>query len=372
MNACEAVTPTHRFWTRAQALCLLVALSSLAGCRGSGEEPAAEVRPVRAVTIENRDGSGTIVLTGRIQAQSEVNQAFRLDGQLIQRTVEIGDEVKAGQLLAVLDSQNEESGLQAAQAQQIAAQVQLVDARNNYNRMRDLVEDAAVSRAAYDHAEAVLKTAEAQVQSVQSQVRLAQNRLGFTRLYSDVGGVVTARGPDPGEVVSAGRMIVQIARVGAIDAVFDVPARVKQSAARDAAINVSLTSDPSVVAEGRVREVSPRADPVTGTFAVRIELADPPEAMRLGSTVTGRLQMDAAPGIEVPAQAMFRSEGGSAVWVVDPASSTVSARPIRVGANDSGLVRVESGLDPGDVIVTAGVQALRPGQKVRVLETSAP
>jgi RND family efflux transporter MFP subunit len=354
------------------ALCLLVLIASLAGCRGGDEEVAPEVRPVRAVTIESRDSSGMIVLTGRVQAQSEVNQAFRLDGQLIERTVEIGDDVKAGQLLARLDSQNEESGVQAAQAQQIAAQVQLVDARNNYNRMRDLVEEAAVSRAAYDHAEAVLKTAEAQVKSVESQVRLAQNRLDFTRLYSDVSGVVTARGPDAGEVVSAGRMIVQIARVGARDAVFDVPARAMDAASRDSTVSVALTSDPSVSTEGRVREVSPRADPVTGTFAVRIELADAPEAMRLGSTVTGRLQLEGADTIEIPAQAIFRAEGSSSVWVVDPETSTVSARPIQVRANDSGAVRVESGLSSGDVVVTAGVQALRPGQKVRVLETSAP
>lgn len=371
MKSRDAATPPHR-WSHARVLFLLVALVSLAGCRGGEEETPPEVRPVRALTIESRDSSGMVVLTGRVQAQSEVNQAFRLDGQLIERTVEIGDEVKAGQLLARLDSQNEESGLQAAQAQQIAAQVQLVDARNNYNRMRDLVAEAAVSRAAYDHAEAVLKTAEAQVKSVESQVRLAQNRLDFTRLYSDVAGVVTARGPDAGEVVSAGRMIVQIARVGARDAVFDLPARVKESATRDAVVSVALTSDPSVTTEGRVREVSPRADPVTGTFAIRIEIADAPAAMRLGSTVTGRMQLDTAESIEIPAQAMFRSEGGSAVWVVDPASSTVSARPIQVGANDSGRVRVESGLDPGDVIVTAGVQALRPGQQVRVLETTAP
>lgn len=355
-----------------QAACALGLLILLSGCRGGEDDVKAEVRPVRTVTIESRDSSGKIALTGRVQSQSEVNQAFRLDGQLIERTVEIGDRVKKGQLIARLDSQNEESGLQSAQAQLIAAQAQLVDARNNFVRMRNLVADAAVSRADFDNAEAVLKTSEARVKSVQSQVELAQNRLGFTRLYADAGGVVTARGPDAGEVVSAGRMIVQIARVGALDAVFDVPASVKDAVARNAVISVFLTSDPKVVAEGRVREVSPRADAVTGTFAVRIELLNPPEAMRLGSTVTGRVQLSSAPAIQIPALALFRAEGGSAVWVVDPATLTVSARPIAVQANDSEWVRVQSGLNPGDIIVTAGVQALRPGQKVLLLETPAP
>ena len=355
-----------------QTACALGLLIILSGCRGGEDDVKAEVRPVRTVTIENRDSSGKIALTGRIQSQSEVNQAFRLDGQLIERTVEIGDSVKKGQLLARLDSQNEESGLQSAQAQLIAAQVLLVDARNNFVRMRNLVADAAVSRADFDNAEAVLKTSEARVKSVQSQVELAQNRLGFTRLFADVSGLVTARGPDAGEVVSAGRMIVQIARVGALDAVFDVPASVKDAVTRNAAISVFLTSDPKVVAEGRVREVSPRADPVTGTFAVRIELLNPPAAMRLGSTVTGRVSLASALGIEIPASALFRSAGKPSVWVVDAGSMKVSERVIEIQANDSTKIRVASGLVAGDIVVTAGVQALRPGQKVRLLETSAP
>jgi RND family efflux transporter MFP subunit len=355
-----------------QNACAIGLMIFLSGCRGGEDEVKAEVRPVRALTIETADSSGVIALTGRVQAQSEVNQSFRLDGQLIERLADVGDTVKSGQLIARLDSQNEQSALQSAQAQLIGAQVQLVDARNNFNRMRDLVVDDAVSRASYDHAEAVLKTAEAQLKSVQSQLALAQNRLDFTRLHSDVGGVVTARGAEAGEVVSAGRMIVQIARIGALDAVFDVPASVKDAVTRNAVISVFLTSDPKVVVAGRVREVSPRADAVTGTFAVRIELLNPPVAMRLGSTVTGRMQLATAVGIEIPALALFRVKGGSAVWVVDPKTMTVSARPIAVQANDSERVRVQSGLNPGDIIVTAGVQALRPGQKVRLLETPAP
>ena len=352
--------------------CTLVLLLSLSACRGGDEENKVEARPVRVITIDKADSSGIVALTGRVQAQTEVNQSFRLDGQLIERPVDIGDSVRAGQLIARLDSQNEEGGLQSAQAQLIGAQVQLVDARNNFNRMRDLVVDDAVSRASYDHAEAVLKTAEAQLKSAQSQLTLAQNRLDFTRLHSDVSGVVTARGAEVGEVVSAGRMIVQIAQTGALDAIFDVPSRLMGIAPNKSVIEVSLTSDPSVKASGRVREVAPRADPVTGTFQVRVRLFNAPPAMRLGSTVTGRMRLASAPGIVIPALAMFRSEGRTAVWVVDPVTLTVSARPIQVRANDSSEVHVESGLKPGDIIVTAGVQALRPGQKVRLLETPAP
>ena len=129
-----------------------------------------------------------------------------------------------------------------------------------------------------------------------------------------------------------------------------------------------LSSNPKITALGRVREVSPRADPVTGTFAVRVKLIDPPEAMRLGSTVTGRITLDAVPGITIPATALVRADGKTAVWVVDPKASTVSMRNITLRASDASLIQVASGLNPGDVVVTAGVQALRPGQKVRLLE----
>ena len=347
----------------------LATLGMLASCRNAQEAPPEEVRPVRAVTIETSAVGDTIALTGTVQAQTEINESFRIGGRLIERNVEVGDKVRPGQLLARLDPQNEESSLLAARAQLVAAQAQLVEARNNHARMRDLVAENAVSRAAFDQAVAVLQTAESQVNSARANVDLAQNRLSYTQLAATTAGVVTARGAEPGEVVGAGTMVVQVAREGARDAVFDVPAQVKDSAVRKVGITVALVDDPKISATGTVREVSPRADPVTGTFAVRIQLNDPPPLMRLGSTVTGRVKLDTAPTIQIPATALMRSEGGSAVWIFDPAAGTVSARPIAVAGSNATTVQVASGLSPGDIVVTAGVQALRPGQKVRLLET---
>ena len=347
---------------------VLGALLITASCGRGVEEAPPEIRPVRTVTIANSAASNDVSLTGRVQARAEVNQSFRLAGQLIERRVDVGDTVRAGQLLARLDSQNEASGLQGATAQQLAARVQLDDARNNFNRMRNLIKDDAVSRAAYEHSQALLRTAEAQVKAVGSQVDLAQSRVNFTQLTADASGVVTARGPEVGEVVSAGQMIVQIAQTGAMDAIFDVPAQIKDSASRSSVIWVSLTSDPGVRARGTVREVAPRADPVTGTFRVRISVANAPAAMRLGSTVTGRLELVSAPGISIPTSALTRVEGQPAVWIVDPKASTVSLRKIAVSTNNAAQVRVDSGLSPGDIVVTAGVQVLRPGQKVSLLE----
>jgi RND family efflux transporter MFP subunit len=343
----------------------------LTACGRGVEAPPAEIRPVRTITVEKLDSASVVSLTGTVQAQMEINQSFRIDGRLTERTVDIGDNVKPGQLIARLDPQNEESSLLSARAQLDAARARLVEARSHYNRMKELIVDSAVSQAQYEQAEAMLRTAESQVESVQGQVNLAQNRLSYTRLVSDVAGVVTARGPEPGEVVSAGRMIVQVAREGARDAVFDVPAQIKDSARGNAEITVALVSDPRITARARVREVSPRADPVTGTFAVRLRIIDPPPAMRLGSTVTGRMQLDSVPGARIPASALVRTEGRTAVWVVDTKQGTVALRSIAVRASDANTVQVESGLNPGDTVVTAGVQALRPGQKVRLIETKS-
>ena len=175
-------------------LLALATLTLLSACRSGDEAPAAEVRPVRVTTIESRAIGDTIALTGRVQAQTEINESFRIGGRLIERNVEIGDTVRPGQVLARLDPQNEESGLQAARAQLVAAQAQLVEARNNHARMRDLVAENAVSRAAFDQAVAVLQTAESQVNSARANVNLAENRLSYTQLLATAAGVVTARG----------------------------------------------------------------------------------------------------------------------------------------------------------------------------------
>ena len=354
---------------RTIACVAVAALLLLSACQRSEEAPAPEIRPVRVLTIEERAAASSVSLTGNVHAQTEVNLSFRIDGRMVERLAGIGDTVRPGQLVARLDPQNEESALQAARAAQSAARAQLVEGRNNFERMRDLVAESAVSRASYDQAVALLKSAEAQVEATQSQINLAQNRLSYTRLVSTVAGVVTAQGAEPGEVVGAGRMIIQVAQEGGRDAVFDVPARVKDRTPPNAEIRVELTVDPDVAAVGRVREVSPRADPVTGTFRVRVRLIKPPAAMRLGSTVTGRVQLPPTAGVEIPASAIVSSERQPAVWIVDPKSGTVSARSIQIAASDQARVQVTSGLQPGDVIVTAGVQALRPGQKVRPLES---
>ncbi|MFN7778379.1 MAG: efflux RND transporter periplasmic adaptor subunit [Betaproteobacteria bacterium] len=321
---------------------------------------------MRTITVDQRDAQGRVALTGNVQAQTEVNLAFRIDGRLVERAVGIGDAIRPGQLVARLDPENEQSALQSAQAQLMGARARLEEARSNYNRLKGLVAERAVSQALFEQAEAVFRSAESAVESAQSQVVLSQNRLSYTRLVSEVDGVVTAQGAEPGEVVGAGRMVVQVAKQGGRDAVFDVPASLKDAAPPNVKVRVALATDPKVATTGRVREVAPRADPVTGTFRVRIALDNAPPTMRLGSTVVGSIELAGGQRIAIPATALVRSDKQTAVWLVDPKTQTVAPRMIEVATFEPDQVVVAGGLAAGDIVVTAGVQALRAGQKVRL------
>ena len=340
----------------------------LAACGAPEEPPVAEVRPVRTVTVEELPGGETVTLTGRIEAQEEVRLAFRVGQRMIERKVNVGDRVLPGQLIARLESTTLQNAVQVARANLASAEASAADARLEFDRQRTLLERGVAPRARFEGAQKMRDSAVAQVDAARAQLSTAREQQGYAELFADSAGAVTAVGAEPGEVVAAGQMIVRVARKSGRDAVFGVPARVKEAAAGlDPEVTVTLTSNPRVRTTGRVREVSPQADPVTRTFEVRVGLTDPPEAMRLGSTVTGSIGVGA--GIRIPASALTSAEGSAAVWLFDPATSTVSLRSIRVERDGVSEVEIAEGLVADDIVVTAGVQTLRPGQKVRLLQT---
>ena len=355
---------------RVAGLSAFALLALLTACKPVEEPEPEPIRPVRVVTIETREGGETVTLTGRVEAQEAVNLSFRVGGRMIERSVNVGDQVRAGQVVARLEPETARNTLKSARANLTAARARLVEAQNNFERHRPLLDRGFITRAMFDQAEQAYRSAQAQVDSARAQVSTAETQLSYTNLIADSSGTVTARGAEPGEVVAAGQTIVQLAREGGRDAVFDVPARVIETSSADAQVQVVLSSDPKVQTTGRVREVAPQADPVTRTFKVRIGLNNPPAAMRLGSTVTGSVQLGAGSGIEIPASALTATNQRPAVWILDPATNTVSLRNIEVLRYNLDRVAVADGLQSGDIVVTAGVQTLRPGQQVRLLGTS--
>jgi RND family efflux transporter MFP subunit len=350
---------------------LIIAITLPIAACGKEQPKKVEVRPVRVTAVQHAASGETISLTGQIQAKDQANLAFRIGGRLRERNVSVGDPVAPGQIVAKIESQDYQNALRSAEADLGSAQAVLANAQNTEGRQSQLLSKGYTTRVQYDQAEQQLKTAQAQVESAQAKLQNAKDNLTYTDLKSDVAGTVTAKGAEPGEVVAAGRMVLQVATQGGRDAVFNVPAQLIRRSPRNPEVTVALSDDPAVVATGHVREVAPQADAATGTYVVKVGLDNPPDTMRLGATIIGQVKMQSEPVIQLPGTALTQSQGKPAVWVVDPENKTVSLLPVTVGHYDTSSISVTDGLKDGDLVVTAGVQALRPGQEVRLLETGA-
>ena len=353
---------------RAPALAWLGLALLVAG--GAAPPPAPDIRPVRTIVATRTTEGEPVSLTGHIRARTEESLAFRIDGRMIARHVDVGAIVKPADIIAELDPQPQQDALRAAQAGNAAAQAALHEAANNLERQRTLVAKGWTTRVEFDAAEKAFLSAQAAVDATAALLHTAEDHLGYSKLLADSPGAVIATGAEAGEVVRAGQMIVTVAHNDGADAVFDVPATLFGRVSPDALITIALTDDPSVHTVGRVREVAPQADPVTRSYQVKVGLTDWPPAMRLGATVTGQTRMLAAGGIELPATALTTVDNKPAVWVVDPATQQVSLQPVELQREDSSSIVVTKGLAGGEVVVTAGVHALRPGQKVRLMEPS--
>lgn len=349
---------------RTVTLFALVTLCWLAGCN---EEPAPPevVRAVRTITVEHSDVGETVALSGHIEPREATRVGFRLGGKLVERLVSVDDTVASDQVLARLDRADVESMLRSAEAELAAATAMLEQTAADEERQKILFQRGVVAQARYDQAEQQLRSARSQVEAAEARVTAVNDQLNYTELRSDSAGTVTAVGAEPGEVVSSGQMIVTIAREGERDAVFHVPASLIRRSPPDPRVEITLADETSVTTIGRVREVAPQADPATRTFEVKVTLDDAPAEMRLGATVIGTIHLESQPAIILPASAMMESDGKPAVWIVS--NGAVALREVQVLRYDTDTVIISEGLEDGEVIVTAGVQALRPGQKVKLL-----
>lgn len=353
------------FW---RCLPLLVGVAlALAACKRKPEAEAPSVRPVRTVIAAPSEAGEVVVLTGRVAAETEASLGFRIGGRMVERLVNVGDHVETGQNLAKLDPQDEVNALRSAQAALAAAQARLTQARDTFGRQQQLLASGHTPRATFDQAQKELQTAQANRDDAEARLTNQALRVSWTVLQADAPGTVSAVGAEPGEVVQGGQMVVRIARQDGRDAIFDVPGRLLREAPRNPDIKVQLTDDPSIIAMGRVREVATRADPTTRTFEVKVGLTDPPPEMRLGSTVTGSIRLESERLMVIPASALTSLNGQPAVWLVDPKTMTVALHNIGTARFSSDTVIVNHGIETGDIVVTAGVHALHPGQKVRLL-----
>lgn len=339
----------------------------VASCNREEKAPPPPVRLVRTVTVEPPRQAPDLTFTGHIEPQDQAALAFRIGGRLAERLVGVGASVREGETVARLDPENELNDLRSAQAALTAAQGDLRKADNQFQRQSHLLERHITTQADFEAANQALTAARAQVNAAQARVRSAEDVVGFTTLTADAPGIVTRVGAEPSEVVTAGRMIVQLARRDGRDAVFEIPAERVRQLAPGMPVRVALTGEGGAEAAGRVREIAPQADPVTRTFRIRVGLTDPSPAFRLGAAVSGSVRAGGGGAITIPATALTQRDQGLGVWVVDPKNLTVSLRKLDVASSDPAAAKISKGLDIGDIVVTAGAGLLREGQRVRLI-----
>jgi len=341
--------------------------AGLAGCKGEAAVSQESPRPVKVAQIAAASPKRTLTYSGVVRPRVESALGFRVSGKIIARSVNVGDRIEVEQTIACLDETDLKLAENAARAGVASARSRRDVASDNLGRAKVLLPKAIISQAAYDTRRNELDAASAALDSAEAQLRQAVNAVGYATLKADKAGIVTAVMAEPGQVVNAGQAVATVAESGETEVAIAVP---EQDAARIAVsqiAKVTLWAGSGVHLDGRVREIAGQADPASRTYAVRIAIDTPPQAMRLGMTalVALTIEDDTAPMV-VPLTALTEEGGTPIAFVVDTASKAVRKTAVTVAGIAEGGVRIASGLQPGDLIVTAGVQFLQDGMRIRL------
>lgn len=362
------MSDTRTHWPRRVALAALLPLTAvmLVACSPAAppEEP---VRAVKVMTVRYASLNATQEFSGEVRPRIESRLGFRVAGKLVRREVELGERVKVGQVLARLDPQDYRLAADAAQAQYAAAVTNRDLAAADYKRFKELREQNFISGAELERRDAALQAAQAQVDQAQAQLASQRNQGSYTTLVADAAGVVTAVEAEPGQVVSAGLPVVRVAQDGPRDAVFAVPEDKLQLMRVGSAVEVRVWPGQTQL-PGRVREVSASADPVTRTYQVKVAL-EGKQTPPLGATVTVLPKLRSEQrmaAIKLPTSALRQDGQATAVWVLDTKTMTVRSQAVQIATADGNEAVVAGGLQEGQLVVSAGVHVLSPGQKVTI------
>ena len=347
----------------------------LAGCHHRPPETVAP-RPVVALAVHPDGIPPEASLPGDIEARYSTPLSFRVGGKIIERKVRLGDTVKAGQVVALLDPADLQRSLANAQAQLDAAQHRLVYAKQQLDRDRAQADEKLISPAQLEQTQDAYASAAAQRDSAQAQLALARNQLGYAALVADHAGVITAEQADTGQNVSAGQAVYGLAWSGAVDAVCDAPESALAALTVGASAEVTLPALPGQRFAARVREISPAADPQSRTYRVKLTLAPPDAQARLGMTAQIAFASARTPAAQhpftLPVTSLFHDGNSPAVWVVRAGTDTLELRRVAVGRYDERTFSVTQGLQDGDRVVYQGVHTVSAGEHVRAVRPLHP
>jgi RND family efflux transporter MFP subunit len=330
-------------------------------------DPRREPPIVRLATAARVAGSER-GFTGIIGARVQSNLGFRVPGKIVERLVNVGQQVKAGQPLMRIDETDLRLALTAKRNAVAAARASVVQADADERRYAKLVSDGWSSRQRYEQAKAALDTATAQLAAAEADARVAENEATYSIMVADVDGTVVETLSEPGQVVSAGQTVVRLAQAGPREAVVALPETIRPA--------IGSVAEASVYgSEGRrytahLRQLSDSADAQTRTYEARYVLDGAAAGAALGATVTIRLANQASqPEVEVPLAAVLDNGRRTGVWVFDSATSTVDFRPVRL-LRVTSETAVISGLSFGDPVVSLGAHLLQEGARVRTASES--
>ncbi len=347
---------------------VIVACLLLQAC--SKPVPAEEpVRAVKVLTVGLDAMQSGAEYAGEVRSRVESRLGFRVSGKLLRRNVEMGQHVRAGELLAQLDPQDFKLAADGARAQLAAAATNRDLALADYKRYKDLREQNFISAAELERRDTTLKAAQAQVDQAQAQLAGLGNQTAYANLVADVAGVVTSVDAEPGQVLAAGTPVLRIAQDGPRDVVFAVPEDKVGKLKVGSQVLVQAWAEQKN-ASAVVREVAASADAVTRTYTVKVGLTGS-ENWPLGSTVTvapKALDRSGPSVIKLPTSALQHDGEKAAVWVLEKATMTVRLQPIAIATADGNEVVVAQGLEPGTQVVSVGAHVLNPGQKVTIYQ----
>ncbi len=345
-----------------------IALSIAAMLSGCSHPPPPEPpRAVRTVEVRYEKTQESDRYFGSVQARYEVDQAFRVGGKVVTRKVDVGQKVRQGDVIAVLDETDYRLAVEAAQQQLAAAEAQARQAQSDRQRLNALKTDGSVSPSDDEKAQSNAQTTRATAEAEARKLELARNRLAYTTLHASQDGVVTSVKFEVGQVVGEGLPIVSIAKEGEPEIVVNVPED-QLSVFKTSRYKAALTSAPDQAFDVVLRELSPQAASTTRTFRARLK---PVTARALPLGASARLVVERpvgdTPAAAIPASAITQNKGQPAVWVVHrgatDAGGTVDLTNVVVHEYRNDIVLV-SGPSPGELVVTAGVQKMAPGLHV--------
>lgn len=339
------------------------ALSLRADEAAAVNDPRQDPPTVRLATARVVGGSER-GFTGVIGARVQSNPGFRVPGKIIERLVNTGEAVTAGQPLMRIDDSDLQLALTARRNAAAAARAVFVQAKADERRYANLVKNGlAASPQRYDQAKAALDSAAAQLAAAEAEARVAENEAAYAVLVAEAEGTVVETLGEPGQVVAAGQTVIRLAWSGPREAVVALPETVRPAIGSVA--EATLYGDGAHRYRAQLRQLSNAADPLTRTYEARYVLEGDAAAAPLGATVTIRIaRRPAEAEVEVPLGAVLDDGRKTGVWVFDPAASTVQFRPVRLVRLGSETA-VLAGVQPGDAVVSLGAHLLRDGAEVR-------